>query len=399
MKIMIEKIIIYQRQFNFYPINPAASPQGCGLIVGESKCSIGNGLEIVFNNILSFALLIFVLFGSVSLMYGQTVSENKKNSEKLGENQPASPVPPVSPISPASTEPVVVVPVLTALEHSWGHFAPQSWVRLQKTTWTNQNGLRIANVRETKTTLQSVEANGVTLQEVITVDMVGKRVENAPVIRRFDFFQQPIQDYIRIRNAPLSKLIVENQVVPCEVRIYELVTTAGKRTVTVWYSTQLYPYVLRIENVLRSLPTEKEPNERILEMAVTEVLETSAFRLRRSKNGTYRLRTTQKSGNVTAVTDSACSWHIPGGVIQQTTREFEEKNNEIREIRTVETRLINYSITIPMGVTVIPDAPLYYSPRWRRYYSSPSHPVYQNVPPVERDNSNSQNPQNPQNSQ
>jgi hypothetical protein len=280
-------------------------------------------------------------------------------------------------------------PLLTASEHPWGRFLPQSWVCLQKITRTNHEGYRMVDVRETKTTLQSIDPDGVTLQDVLTIGAGGKRTENPPNIRRFDFFQQPIQDEVSIRNASPTKLMIDHLVVPCEVRIYEQTTPSGKRKTTVWYSTQLYPYVLRSENVLRSIPTDKEPEERILDMTITEVLETSAFHLRKSKFGTYRLRTTQKSGNVTTITEASCSRHVPGGILQKTTREFEGKGNEIREIRTVTTRLINYSI--PTAVVAEPPL-LYLEPvrsRWRYYYYTPyyysPYPLYGN-PPTEPNN-------------
>ncbi|MDR0337802.1 MAG: hypothetical protein LBI18_12000, partial [Planctomycetaceae bacterium] len=279
------------------------------------------------NLVLVIVFVVFVLSRNAFLSYGQTVAEQTVSKQTASEQ-----------ISNRSHNDS---PVLTASEHPWGRFSPQSWVCLQKITWTNREGHRIADVREIKTSLQSIDANGVTLQDILTTSIGGKRTENAPVIRRFDFFQQPIQDGMQIRNAAPTKLIIDHLVIPCEVRIYEQTTPAGKRKTTIWYSTQLYPYVLRSENVLRSIPTDKEPEERILDMTITEVLESSAFHLRKSKLGTYRLRTTQKSGNVIIVTETSCSRHVPGGVLQRTTREFEKKSNTIREIRTAEIRLIN----------------------------------------------------------
>jgi len=328
----------------------------------------------VSNNTVRIVLLILVFWGISSLMYAQTAPQ---------------------PIPPEILAKIPANPILTAAEHPWGRFLPKSWVYLQKTTWTNHEGHRVANISETKTTLKSIDKDGVTLQEILSVDMAGKRVENAPVVRRFDFFQQPVQDDdVQIQNAPPTKLVVDNQVIPCEVRIYEQSTLAGKRKTTVWYSTQLYPYVFRVENVLKSLPDDKESKERILDMTVTEVLESSAFYLRKSKHGTYWLRTTQKSGSVTTVTEAFCSRHIPGGVIQKKTREYEGKGGEIQEIRTVETRLINYycgvpPTTLPMNLPVkplmTPSAPPFYyfepiRPRWYRYYTVPSYPIYRNTP-------------------
>jgi hypothetical protein len=316
-------------------------------------------LKNVFNFVWGIALLVFVFCGTPLPICGQTVS---------GQTSAQPPTP----------------PVLTALEHPWGRFAPQSWVCVQKITWTNREGYRTADVRELKTTLQSVDPDGVTLQDVLTTGTGGKQTENAPIIRRFDFFQQPVQEGVQIRNAAPTKLIIDHLVVPCEVRIYEQTTPAGKRKTTIWYSTQLYPYVLRSENVLRSIPTDKEPEERILDMTITEVLESSAFHLRKSKLGTYRLRTTQKSGNVTTITEMSCSRHVPGGVLQKTTREFEKKGNIIREIRTAETRLINVyyagvsSNSRQIPATIVPDSSFFYlesiRPRWRYYYAP--YPLY-----------------------
>ncbi|MDR2440480.1 MAG: hypothetical protein LBE12_14055 [Planctomycetaceae bacterium] len=349
----------------------------------------------------------FVFCETSLSIYGQTVSRQTPTQPATAPatqpatapaTQPAT-APATQPATAPATQPAtatvtqsatatvtqpVTSPVLTALEHPWGRFSPQSWVCLQKTTWTNREEYRTADVREIKTTLQSVDSDGVTLQDVLTTSIDGKRSENAPIIRRFDFFQQPIQDGVQIRNAAPTKLIIDRLVIPCEVRIYEQTTPSGKRKTTIWYSTQLYPYVLRSENVLRSIPTDKEPEERILDMTITEVLESSAFHIRKSKLGTYRLRTTQKSSNVTTITEMSCSRHVPGGVLQKTTREFERKGNVIREIRTAETRLINVyyagvsSNSPQYPATIVPDPSFFYfesiRPRWRYYYAP--YPLY-----------------------
>ncbi|MDR2117412.1 MAG: hypothetical protein LBP87_13635 [Planctomycetaceae bacterium] len=345
-------------------------------------------LKKVFNFVWGIVLLVFTFCETTLPICGQTVSGQTSTTVNILE------VPQKLEVSQknegqmvagkAPTQPAIN-PVLTALEHPWGRFSPQSWVCLQRITWTNREGYRTADVREIKTTLQSIDPDGVTLQDVLTTSIGGKQAENAPIIRRFDFFQQPIQEGVQVRNAAPTKLIINHLVVPCEVRIYEQTTPAGKRKTTIWYSTQVYPYVLRSENVLRSIPTDKEPEERILDMTITEVLESSAFHLRKSKLGTYRLRTTQKSGNVTTITEISCSRHVPGGVLQKTTREFEKKGNMIREIRTVETRLINvyyagvssnnrqFPATPATPATIVPDPSFFYlesiRPRWRYYYA------------------------------
>lgn len=231
------------------------------------------------------------------------------------------------------------VPELPARCSPWGRFQPGSWRRQQTTTWTRRDGARIPNVTESKITLRSIETDGLTLEEVSTVDMGGKRVETAPVGTRFDFFQQPIRENTILRADASRNLTVSNRIVPCQTRIYECTTPSGKHRTTVWFSPHIYPYVLRVERVLRSRSTDERPEETTLSRSTTEVVETSAFQIRKNKRGTYRLRTIRNAGGITTITDSFCSRHIPGGVDRETIRELDETG---REIRTVETRLINY---------------------------------------------------------
>ncbi|MDR0871770.1 MAG: hypothetical protein LBN39_13370 [Planctomycetaceae bacterium] len=233
------------------------------------------------------------------------------------------------------------VPGLTVAEHPWGRFAAKSWCRLQTTVWTNQDNKQTVSYQESLTTLESVEKDGLTFKETLNIALGGKWVENPPLVKRFDFYQEPILDSVKVQTGKPEKRIIGNTVVPCGVRIYEQTGTAGKRTTTVWYSRQIFPYVLRTSSVLRSIPTEKEPEEKIIDQTVTEVTETSAFSLWKSRRGTYHLRTTQKSGSITFITETDCSLHIPGGVIRKTTREL-DKNG--KELRLLDTRLINFFV-------------------------------------------------------
>lgn len=233
---------------------------------------------------------------------------------------------------------------LTVQEHPWGRFAPKSWCRMQTTVWTNQNGKRNSSLQETLTLLESVEKDVLTLKETVTMTVGEKWVESPPIVKKFDFFQEPVQDGVKVQPGKSEKRIICNTIVPCKVRIYEYTGAAGKQTTTVWYSRQIFPYVLRVARVLRSIPTEKEPEEKIIDQSLVEVTETSAFSLWKSKRGTYHLRTTQKSGNISLVTEADCSLHVPGGVLWKTTREF-DKNGA--EIRLLDTRLINYFVMPP----------------------------------------------------
>jgi hypothetical protein len=262
------------------------------------------------------------------------------------------------------------------MEHLWGRFAPSSWRRLQTTVWTISAGHRIGNVSETKTILESVDDKSVTLQEIITAGTNAEIIGVKPVKKHYDFYNVALGEGMKISNASPMKIVIGGRIIPCERRIYEQTTPTITRKITVWYSTQIYPYVMRIERTVKSVPTAAEPEVKILSQSTFEVTDSSAFKLLTSKQGVYRTRTIKRNGDITTVTDSYCSLHVPGGTIKEVTHEFDGLGTEIRQI---ETRLLNYYyVSVPPAIivpsrTVIPNQPLIIQyepvrPRWLRSY-------------------------------
>ena len=237
--------------------------------------------------------------------------------------------------------------LLTANEHPWGSFQPNSWRIVQTVIISNIDGRAVHSMQTVKTTLQSIDGNSVTLQESETLNLGGRPVEKKPQIVKYDFFQEPVQENVQVRHGEPVKLMIDRKVVPCAVRIYEQQTTGGRLTTTIWYTPHVYPYVLRVERILRSSPEGGEhtvgqvPGGQVIRQSVTLVQETSALKTLRSnrRNRTYTLQTTERIGNVTKITDARCSWDVPGGLLESTTREFDAHNREVR--RSV-SKMTNY---------------------------------------------------------
>jgi hypothetical protein len=235
--------------------------------------------------------------------------------------------------------------VLTAAENPWGRFKPSSWILMQTAVvQTNAEGIKTRSTSEKKTILDSVEKDGFTLVETDTVNFGGQQVQKAPVIRKFDFFQQPApdklgktEDKIEINAGEPEKLVVDRLLIPCEKRVYQQETPSGKYKTTVWYSSQVYPYIFRIEKVQRQ-ETEGQPPV-VISQSVSEVQNLSVLPLRRGRSGSCRYRTIRKSGNITTVIETTNSANVPGGIIKETIREFDQTG---KEIRFSESRLINY---------------------------------------------------------
>ena len=248
------------------------------------------------------------------------------------------------------------VPVLAAHEHPWARFPMKSWTRTQVITTTEHSGRLVRTLTETKTILDSVMENSLTLQMTSTVDVGGRRVETPPQKQILDFYSELVIDGTTIEQQPSTMLVVDKQLIPCEVRSYVLLMPETRQRTTVWYSTQLYPHILRVERILRKVATGKNPEEKVLSRSTTELLETDAMRLRRSKRGNYSYRTITKTGDFTTDTVTVGSWHIPGGLRFETVREL-DRNGKV--IRTTETRMINYAVT-PLNLPgpVVPAPPM-----------------------------------------
>jgi len=230
---------------------------------------------------------------------------------------------------------------LTASEHPWGRFLPSTWCIVQTVTVSNIDGQAVRSTQTVRTTLQSVDENSVTLKKVETLELDGRVIERRPQIVEYDFFNEPIQDNVLIRQGEPDKLMIDRKVVPCVVRIYEQQTSGGHLTTTIWYTPHVYPYVLRVERVLRDSPNGDGAWGQIVRQSVTLVQETSALKALRGnrRNRTYTLRTEERMGNITRITEARCSWDVPGGLLESTTRELDAQGREIR--RSV-SRMTNY---------------------------------------------------------
>jgi len=230
---------------------------------------------------------------------------------------------------------------LTANEHPWGRFQPNSWCIVQTVTVSNIEGRSVQSLQTVRTTLQSIDENSITLQEAETLNLGGRIVEKKPQIVQYDFFHEPIQENVQIRQGPSAKLMIDRKVVPCAVRIYEQRTSAGLLTTTIWYTPHVYPYILRVEKIQRGQPVSENAAAPVIRESVMLVMETSALRTLRSnrRNPTYTLQTVERAGNTTRITDARCSWDVPGGLLESTTVEFDAWHREVR--RSV-SRMTNY---------------------------------------------------------
>ena len=255
--------------------------------------------------------------------------------------------------------------LLTANEHPWGRFQPNSWCIVQTTVVSNLDGQAVRTTQTSRTVLKSIEENNITLEESETLILGGRIVPKKPQTVKVDFFQEHVQEDVRVRHGAPEKITINKKVVPCAVRIYEQQTANGHLTTTIWYTPHVYPHVLRVEKILRGPHAGEDAGNgtrggsgsggggvrgQIFGQSVMLVQDTAALKGIRNnrRNRTYTLRTEEKRGGITKITDARCSWDVPGGLLESTTSEFDAQNREIR--RSV-SRMTNYFVfeAVPVG--------------------------------------------------
>ena len=243
--------------------------------------------------------------------------------------------------------------LLTANEHPWGRFQPESRCIVQTTIISNLDGRPVRSLQTVQTTLKSVEEKSITLEETETLEIGGRIVKKEPQSVKVDFFQEPVQENVQISQGQPAKIVVDKKVVPCAVRIYEQQTPRGHLTTTIWYTPHVYPYVLRTEKILRGPATNEDAGDRVIQQSVMLVQETAALKSIRNnrRNRIYSLRIEEKGSNLTKITDARCSWDMPGGLLESTTREFDAQHREIR--RSI-SRMINYSASESISIGLSP---------------------------------------------
>ncbi|NIP85081.1 MAG: hypothetical protein GTO03_05785, partial [Planctomycetales bacterium] len=133
--------------------------------------------------------------------------------------------------------------------HSWGRFAPGAWQRSRTVTETLDEKGEVLNVStsEQTMTLVSISPAQVKVQIESTVEVGGKK------------FTAPVQTVVQgahgeivgrqlgVEDLGREETPIDGQPVQCVVRKYVIADQLDEKTVKVFYSPDVAPYVLRRE--------------------------------------------------------------------------------------------------------------------------------------------------------
>ena len=229
---------------------------------------------------------------------------------------------------------------VTRYLHPWGRFQEGAWKRYRDFTETLDEQGAVANlgVTETKTTLQKVERDGVTLLVEAVMDISGKRLSTPSRTVKQGFHGEQANQKAALTDLGTSQLTIEGRVIPCQVEQVEVSDNAGKTVTKTYYSPTVPPFVLRRESVVLDPDGKTKLSETTLEVVALHVPCKILSRLRSAA----QVKAVTHHPKGTTTTWAYTSIDVPGGVLCQTAEERDDKN---RLTRRSTLELIDYGFT------------------------------------------------------
>lgn len=227
---------------------------------------------------------------------------------------------------------------ITARLHPWGSFGPGAWKTVHVVTETlNEQGQVVSTcMTDTKTTLMDLDRDGVTLEIQACMEVAGKRFEAESQIIKQGFHGELLGPSLKLKEPADGEVVIEGQKIPCKVRQLESVTPNSKTVTTIYYSTSVAPYILKREAVA----TDPEGKNRLSETLVDVIALNMPVEVRgETRNGMY-VKTVHKNANVTVTTWADVLPEVPGGVVNNSSKEIDKSG---RLVRRSTLKLSDYS--------------------------------------------------------
>jgi hypothetical protein len=231
-------------------------------------------------------------------------------------------------------------PVIPRERHPWAAFRPGSWKLVKVTTETfDKDGKSIGeSVTETRTMLLSVDAASYELQIDVTVDVAGKRFPSQSRVTRQGFHGESGGQQATIRHLAPAAIKVAGRTLTAQTAEIEITNKDSRKVTQLHYAAGIQPYVLARRSITFDA-SGKVLQEAEVETQAVQILRT-ILGMRRS---TWETRTTQKHSAGSVVTDEIHCFDIPGGVVEHTSEELDDKGVVRRRSRL---ELVNYGIAM-----------------------------------------------------
>ncbi len=212
---------------------------------------------------------------------------------------------------------------LSRHHHYWGRFQPGAWNLVQVVTETFEETGAATSITETRTSLEAVDDDGVTLLVKRAVGLKGKPLGNDPRPVKQPFHGVLASQEATVTNLGTGVVTIQDRRIACEIQQVEVNTPTGKITTKIYYSDSVEPYVLRRVSVKTAPDGEKVLSETTVEVVALGVPCRKISGLSRATH----VKAVYKHGGGTTERVSVVSTAVPGGIVSQTSKELDENDH------------------------------------------------------------------------
>jgi len=212
--------------------------------------------------------------------------------------------------------------------HPWGRFEPGAWKLVRVTTQTlDEQGLVVSSsTNETRTTLISLDDEGVVLRVEAVVEVAGKRFAAEPRVVKQGFHGELLTDRVLVEPAQAGQVVLDGRQVPCWVQQFILQAAGAKTVVTLHFSDREPPYLLQRETVT----TDPETDETLDQTKVEIVSRNLPWKVLGELKPCVLIRSTRKHAKGTVITWALSCIDVPGSVVAHTSKELDAEGRVVR---------------------------------------------------------------------
>lgn len=217
---------------------------------------------------------------------------------------------------------------LARQRHPWGRFEPGAWklVRVVAETFDEQGALIGTTAYETKTTLQKVDDDGVTLLVETVVEIGGKRLDAEPQVEKQGFRGELPGQQVKVTDGGPATVTVEGRQYPAQIEQTESIGPQTKTVTKTYYSTTVAPYALKSETITTDLQSGA-----LLSQTEWQVVSLNVVcRVLRESKSSAHVKLTRKHAKGTTTTLAVTSVDIPGGIVCHSAKEFDSSGRLLR---------------------------------------------------------------------
>ena len=190
-------------------------------------------------------------------------------------------------------------------------------------TETFEEAGTLTSTTETKTSLEEIHEDGVTLLITMTIGLKGKQLDNPAQSVKEAFHGGLASHKAVVKNLGDAVVNIQGRGIHCKIEQVEVSTPTGKTTTKIYYSDSVEPYVMRRESV------KTDPDgETVISETTVEVTEFNVpCGIFPGLSRVTHVKATHKHAGGTTEKLSRVSTAVPGGIVWQTSKELDENGH------------------------------------------------------------------------